>query len=63
MNLYMRRKDRGRGLISVYDWVKVEEVGLFGYVQASNEWILKVVGEMSQVGEMKNKCKELRWRT
>ena len=33
----MNRKDGGRGLISAYDCVKKEELGLFGYVKASDE--------------------------
>ena len=42
--LYMKQKDGGQGLISVLDCVKAEELGLYGHVQASDEWMLKVVG-------------------
>ena len=52
VRLYMMRKDGGRGLISVYDHCeKEEELGLFGYAQSSDEWMLKVAGETLLVGE------------
>ena len=41
--LYMKRKDGGRGLISVEECVRAEERGLCEYVLASEEWMLKVV--------------------
>lgn len=56
--LYMKRKEGGRGLISVYDCVRTEEVGLFGYVKDSNEWMLKVVGETLEVNETKAEYKQ-----
>ena len=37
----------------MYDCVKEEELGLFGYVKASDKRILKVVGETLQLGETK----------
>ena len=55
--LYMKRKDGGRGLISVVDCVKAEELGLFGYVKESNEWMLKVVGETLEIKETKGEYK------
>ncbi|KXJ09461.1 Retrovirus-related Pol polyprotein from type-1 retrotransposable element R2 [Exaiptasia diaphana] len=56
--LYMKRKHGGRGLISVVDCVREEELGLCGYVKASEEWMLKVVGEMVEVGETKKEYKK-----
>lgn len=41
VSLYVKWKDDGRGLISVHDCVKEEELGLFGYVEVSDEWMLK----------------------
>ena len=41
--LYMKRKDGGRGLISVEECVRAEERGLCEYVLASEEWMLMVV--------------------
>ena len=51
--LYLKRKGGGRGLIRVCDCVREEELGLFGYVKGSEEWMLKVVGETLQVNETK----------
>ena len=51
--LYMKRKDGGRGLISVFDCVKQEELALSEYVKETEEWMLKVVGETLHVGETK----------
>ena len=51
--LYMKRKEGGRGLISVMECVRGEEIALSEYVVASDEWMLKVVGENVQVGESK----------
>ena len=56
--LYMKRKYGGRGLISVVDCVREEEHGLCGYVKASEEWMLKVVGEMLEVGETNKEYKK-----
>ena len=57
MRLYIKRKGGGKGLISMNDSVKEEELSLLGYmyVKASDKWMLKVVGETLQVGETKNK--------
>ena len=43
--LYLKRKDGGRGLISVYDCVKLEEENLLKYVTDSDEWMLQKVLE------------------
>lgn len=51
--LYMKRKHGGRGLISVVDCVRAEELGLFAYVKESREWMLMVVGETLMAGESK----------
>lgn len=51
--LYMKRKDGGRGLMSVEQCVRSEEAGLREYVMASDEWMLKVVAEEMPVGETK----------
>ena len=56
--LYMKRKDGGRGLISVRDCIREEELGLSGYVRASDEWMLKVVAECFDDGETKEEYKQ-----
>ena len=56
--LYMKRNDGGRGLISVTDCVKEEELGLFEYVKASDEWMMKVVAKELTVGETKKEYKK-----
>ena len=38
--LYLKRKDGERGLISVFDCVKLEEENLLKYVTDRNEWML-----------------------
>ena len=43
--LYIKRKEGGRGLMSVEECVRREEAGLEEYVFASEEWMLKVVAE------------------
>ena len=43
--LYMKRQIGGRGLISVEECVRKEELGLCEYVKASDEWMLKVVAD------------------
>ena len=43
--LYIKRKEGGRGLMSVEECVRAEEAGLDEYVLASEEWMLKVVAE------------------
>ena len=58
--LYMKRKDGRRGLISVFDCVKLEELALSEYVKETEDGMLKVVEEMLHVGEMKKEYKE--WR-
>ena len=42
--LYMKRDVGGRGLISVEECVRAEELGLCDYVAHSEEWMLQVVG-------------------
>ena len=54
----MKRKDGGRGLISVFDCAKQEELDLSEYVKETEEWMLKVVGETLHVGETKNEYKK-----
>ena len=49
----MKRKVGGRGLISVFDCVEEENLGLNGYVKGSEEWMMKVVGETLRVDESK----------
>ena len=56
--LYMKRKDGGRGLISVFDCVNLEELALSEYVKETEEWLLKVVGETLHVRETKNEYKK-----
>ena len=56
--LYMKQKDCGRGLISVFDCVKQEELAFSEYVKETEEWMLKVVGETLHVGETKNEYKK-----
>jgi len=56
--LYMKRKDGGRGLISVRECVRAEEASLQEYVVASEEWMLKVVGRTMVVGETSAEYKE-----
>jgi hypothetical protein len=41
--LYLKRKDGGRGLISVVDCVRLEEENLLKYVTDSTEWMLQKV--------------------
>lgn len=43
--LYLKRKDGGRGLISVLDCVRLEEENLLKYVTDSSEWMLQKVLE------------------
>ena len=56
--LYMKRKDGGRGLISVEQCVRAEEAGLREYVRESGEWMLKVVAEGIAAGETKVEYKK-----
>ena len=49
LRLYMKRKEGGRGLISVEECVRLEEKGLCEYVKASKEWMLKEVVQMDGV--------------
>ncbi len=51
--LYMKRKDGGRGLISVEECVNSEEKSLTEYVVRSEEWMLKEVAKVLKVGELK----------
>ena len=56
--LYMKRKEGGRGLMSVMECVRGKEIALKEYVVASGEWMLKVVGENVQVEESKVEFKK-----
>jgi hypothetical protein len=47
--LYLKRKDGGKGLISVLDCVRVEEKSLCEYVGKSEEWMLKEVAAMEGI--------------
>jgi hypothetical protein len=67
--LYLKRKEGGRGLISVEECVRAEEKSLCEYVSNSEEWMLKVVVEMGVVsgGESREEyqrrvCEERRER-
>ena len=53
--LYMRREVGGRGLMSVVDCVRAEELGLREYVSASGEWMLGCVSETFEEGNEKSK--------
>ena len=53
--MYLKRKDGGRGLISVADCVEGEKRSLCEYVRNSDEWMLKVVAESSLVSEVESK--------
>jgi len=50
--LYLKRKDGGRGLISVEDCVRMEQKSLCEYVGKSEEWMLKVVADLGVVSEV-----------
>ena len=52
--LYMKWKDGERGLISVFDCVKQDELALSEYVKEREEWMFKLVGETLHVGETNN---------
>ena len=54
----MKRKDGGRGLVSVTECVREEELGSFEYVKASDEWMMEVVGKELQIGETKKEHKK-----
>ena len=49
--LYLKRKEGGKGLISVEDCVRREEASLSTYACGSGEWMLKVVADMGIVSE------------
>ena len=53
--LYLKRKEGGRGLISVSDCVACERRNLCEYVGSSNEWMLKVVKEDGLLSETESK--------
>ena len=46
VRLYMKRKEGGRSLISVEEYVRLEEKGLYEYVKGSDEWMLKEFVDM-----------------
>ena len=43
--LYLKRKEGGRGLISVTDCVAQEVISLTSYIQDSEEWMIQIVGK------------------
>ena len=43
--LYIKRKEGGRGLISIEECVRKEEKSMCKYVKESEEWMLKVIGK------------------
>ena len=47
--LYLKRKDGGRGLISVTDCVRIEEENLLKYIMESSEWMLQKVSQQGVV--------------
>merc|ERR1711965_321481 len=49
LRLYIKRKEGGKGLISVEDCVKMERANLRSYVSDSDEWLLKEVAAMDLV--------------
>ena len=52
--LYLKRKEGGKGLISVEDCVRQEEGSLGLYVGGSEEWMLKVVSGMGVVARVES---------
>ena len=52
VRLYRKRNEGGKGLISIEDCVRCEEANLSQYVQNSEEWLLKEVGEMELVSSV-----------
>ena len=56
--LYMKREVGGRGLISIEDCVRAEELGLNEYVRENDEWMLKIVAEGMAEGESKLEYKK-----
>jgi hypothetical protein len=58
LRLYMKRKEGGRGLISVEECVRLEEKGLYEYVKASDEWMLKELVEMRWVLKEQDESRE-----
>ena len=57
--LYLRRKDGGRGTISVEDFVKVEEKNLARYIMRSEE---RLFGRLMRVWKWKSVVKNTRNR-
>ena len=55
MRLDKNRNDGRRGLTREHECVKEKELGPYEYINVSDEWMLNVVGERLQVGEMTNK--------
>ena len=58
LRLYLKRKEGGRGLISVAECVKGEVLGLCDYVRESEEWMLEVVAGEIPVTESKLEYKK-----
>ena len=65
--LSRKRSEGGKGLISIEDCVKMEEVNLAQYIRSSEEWLLKEVNDMgllssAETGEEYQKRKDLERR-
>ena len=56
--LYIKRKEGGRGLMSVEECVRAEKAALEEYVLGSEEWMLKVVAEGKVQGELQGDYKK-----
>ena len=56
--LYIKRKEGGRGLMSVEECVRAEEAALDEYVLGSEEWMLKVVAEGKVQDELQGDYKK-----
>ena len=53
--LYLKRKEGGRGLISVHECVEMEKKGLSDYLKNSNEWMLEGVIREGIISETESK--------
>ena len=64
--LYLKRQEGGRGLMSVEECVRKEELGLHEYVNSSGEWMLKVVadcmGEAEPKADFEKRVVQERWQ-
>ena len=60
LRLYLKRKEGGKGLISVYDCVREGELGMLKYIKESEEALLKVVASMLEDCETKEDYRKRR---